>query len=74
MKKKPISVLLFLCAVLLTAGFAAHLCFDYTLHYAYGSSPFWLYVTVRFIEFMIPAVVCLACGMMMKKKVKKEKE
>ena len=61
---------LFICSPLLTIGFVARLYFDYTMHYEYGSAPFWLYVAVRFVEFMILAIGCFVAGIIMRKKAK----
>ncbi|MBO2515975.1 MAG: hypothetical protein CW338_01685 [Clostridiales bacterium] len=68
MKKKFVSVFLMICAALFAAGFAAHLYFDYTLHYEYGSAPFRLYVIERFAEFTVPAIGCFAAGMLLRRK------
>lgn len=59
---------MFVCSALLTIGFAAHLYLDCTLHYKYGSAPFWLYIAVRFVEFMILAISCFVAGIIMRKK------
>ena len=72
MKRKYLSVLLWICAALLTAGFAVHLYFDYTLRYEYGSAPFELYVIERFAEYMILAVGCFIAGILLRKKGKSE--
>lgn len=74
MKKKFIPAFLFVCSALLTIGFAASLNFDYTLHYAFGSAPFWLYMAVRFVEFMILAIGCFAAGIVMRKKEKENEK
>ena len=68
MKKKFMPAFLFICSALLTIGFVARLYFDYTMHYEYGSAPFWLYVAVRFVEFMILAISCFVVGIIMRKK------
>ena len=68
MKKKYLPLILFICAALLTAGFAIHLFFDYTLRYEFGSAPFWLYVAERFIEYMLLAIACFTAGMILRKR------
>lgn len=70
MKKKFIPAFLFICSTLLTIGFAVRLYFDYTVHYEYGSAPFWLYMAIRFVEFMILAIGCFVAGIIMRKKAK----
>ena len=72
MKKKYIPAFLFICAALLTIGFAVHLYFDYTLRYEYGSAPFALYVIERFAEYLILAIGCLITGIIMCKKKRSE--
>lgn len=74
MKKKYIPTFLFVCSALLTIGFAVHLYFDYTLHYEFGSSPFWFYIIVRFVEYMILAVICFSCGIIIRNKAKKDEK
>lgn len=71
MKKKYIPTFLLICSALLTIGFAVHLFFDYTLRYEYGSSPFVLYVIVRFAEYMLLAIGCFVGGMILRKKSKR---
>lgn len=68
MNKKFIPAFLFVCSALLTIGFAVRLYFDYTIHYEYGSAPFWLYIAVRFGEFMLLAIGCLVGGIIIRKK------
>ena len=72
MKKKYIPTFLFICAALLTIGFAVHLYFDYTLHYEYGSAPFEVYVIERLVEYMILAIGCIVAGIIIQKKKRSE--
>ena len=73
-KGKYVSAFLFICSVLLTVGFAVRLYFDYTLQYEFGSAPFWLYAAVRFCEYMLPAIGCLAVGIIVRKKAKEKEQ
>lgn len=74
MKKNTISTFLFICAALLTVGFAVRLYCDYAISYAYGSAPFYLYVAERLISFMLPAAACLIAGFVVRKKMRSENE
>lgn len=71
MKKKYLPVFLLICSALLSIGFAVHLYYDYTLHYEFGSAPFWLYIAVRFVEYMILAIGCFVVGIVIRKNAKK---
>ena len=66
--KKAISVILFVFAVLFVIGFGFMLWRDYTLYYPYGSSPFEIYVIVRAAEVLLPAIICLVAGIIIRKK------
>lgn len=67
-KRSIISTLLFVAAAALVVCFGVVLWKDYTVHYLYGSSPFYLYVVERAIEFLLPSIVCLIVGDMIRKK------
>ena len=72
MKKLPIgSLILFIVAALLAVAFAALLIVDCVKYYPYGSAPFYAYVLVRGIEFLLPAAILLIVGLIVRKKAKK---
>ena len=74
MKKKFYHTFLFVCSALLTIGFAVRLYYDYTLQYEFGSAPFWLYIAVRFVEFMLLAIGCFVAGIIIRKKAKENEQ
>lgn len=52
--------LLLICVVLLVL--------DYIYYYPYGSAPFYVYILVRSIEFILPAIICFVISCCLKKK------
>ena len=44
---------------------------NYFVRYKMGSAPFYLYVIERAIELLVPAVLCLAAGIIIKRKPEK---
>lgn len=71
--KKAISVILFVFAALFVIGFGFMLWRDYTLYYPYGSSPFEIYVIVRAAEVLLPAIICLVAGIIIRKRLRANK-
>lgn len=67
-KRSIISTLLFVAAAALAVCFGVLLWQDYTVHYQYGSAPFYLYVVERAVEFLIPSIVCIVVGGVIRKK------
>ena len=67
-KRRAIAEILYVIAVIFVIGFGLSLWKDYTVHYLYGSAPFYLYVFERAIELLVPAVFCLAAGIIIKRK------
>ena len=51
-----------------TVAFTVFLSRDYFRSYAFGSAPFYVYVLVRAIEFLLPAVICLIGGIVIRKR------
>lgn len=68
MKKDKVWIFFIVLACLFIIGFAIRLCIDYFDLYEFGSSPFWLYIAVRFVEFIIPAIASFIVGLVLKKK------
>ena len=69
-QKNLLSVILYVLSILLTAGFAYFLVRDYRVSYPYGSAPFWLYAAERAVEFLLPAVILLIAGILIRKRNK----
>lgn len=67
-KRSIISTLLFVIAAALVVCFGVFLWQDYTVHYQFGSAPFYLYVVERAVEFLIPSIVCIVVGGVIRKK------
>ena len=67
-KRRVFAAFLYVIAIILVVGFGFRLWIDYTVHYPYGSAPFYLYVIERAIELLVPAVLCLAAGIIIKRK------
>lgn len=68
MFKKYLSTILFVLSALLTVAFAALLLRDYCVVYPYGSAPFYLYIIVRAVEFLLPAAISLTIAIVLKNK------
>lgn len=66
-KRSVLSILLFLGAAVFAIGFVATLWIDYTVHYPYGSAPFYVYVITRCAELLVPAALCLTAGIALRK-------
>lgn len=71
-KNRVFAALLFILAAVFAAGFGMLLCQDYTVLYPYGSAPFYVYVIARAIELLLPAVLCLAAGFIIKRRAEKK--
>ena len=71
-KRRVIAEMLYVFAVLFVIGFGILLWKDYTVHYPYGSAPFYLYVIERTIELLVPAVLCLTAGIAIKRRSTKK--
>ena len=72
-KRRAIAAILYVIGVLFVIGFGILLWKDYMVHYPYGSAPFYLYVIERAIELLIPAVLCVAAGIIIKRKPEKRR-
>lgn len=72
-KRRAIAAILYVIGVLFVIGFGILLWKDYTVHYPYGSAPFYLYVIERAIELLVPAVLCVSAGIIIKRKPEKRR-
>lgn len=64
--KKIISLLLFFIALILILLFIMLLNLDWVTYYSNGySSPFYLFVIVRSLEFLLPAVILIIIGVVL---------
>lgn len=68
MKKNNLWIFSFGVAALFAVAFIVMLVVDYVKYYPYGSAPFWLYIAVRFAEFIIPAIAFVVVSVILKKK------
>lgn len=66
--KKKISNVLFVLAGVLAAAFIGMIIWDACAHYQFGSSPFYVYVLVRGLEFLLPAVISAVIAIILRKK------
>lgn len=71
-KRRVFAAFLYVIAIILVVGFGFRLWIDYTVHYPYGSAPFYLYVIERAIDMLIPAVICFAVGIAIKRRTVKK--
>lgn len=71
MNKKILPTALYIITALLVIGFGVRLGVDYFKLYEFGSSPFYVYIIVRFAEFIIPAILCFVIGFILQKKERK---
>lgn len=61
-RRRAITAILYVIAVLFVISFGFLLWKDYTVHYPYGSAPFYVYVVERAIELLLPSGLCIAAG------------
>ncbi len=60
---------LLFAAILLAVGFVIRLGADlYLISIGHNSAPFWLFLVVRAVVFLIPAAACLVASVMLKKR------
>lgn len=67
--KKIISMILFFISLILLFGFIITLNLDY-LNWYYYSSPFYINVIVRSIEFLVPSILIMLIGIYLLRKNK----
>lgn len=64
---KTISKILKIVSIVLILVFVGLLINDYINVYPYGSAPFYVYVLVRVIEFIVPASICFVASELIEK-------
>lgn len=69
--KKKIYIVLYVIAIILIIGFGIFLNKDWLNYNEYMSTPFYVYVFIRIIEFLIPSIICFLIATLIKKKTKK---
>ncbi len=67
MKKVSIYKFLYFTSILLIIGFIIRLVADYFTYKVY-SSPFYVYIIVRSLEFLLPSIILLIVGNILKSK------
>lgn len=71
--KKWIVRILYIVAIVLGLGFAMQLGWDYYQYtHTLNSAPFWVWILVRGVEFLIPAAILALVGFLLHKKKEKE--
>ena len=70
--KKIISLVLFFVSLLLILGFMVILNLDWITYYSnYPSAPFYVYIIVRSLEFLLPSIILIIVGIVLLLKNKK---
>ena len=70
--KKIISLILFFVSLLLILGFIVILNLDWITYYSnYPSAPFYVYIIVRSLEFLLPSTILIIVGIVLLLKNKK---
>ncbi|MFR0822134.1 MAG: hypothetical protein ACLU84_03075 [Clostridia bacterium] len=73
MKKQKCVTFLYLVSIILVVGFLVSVCVDYfTYDSTYNSAPFYVFIIVRGIEFILPVLPILIVATILKKKKNKE--
>ena len=55
-------------SLVLLGGFGYAMYYDYTKVYPWGSSPFWIYIVIRGLELLVPAIAFFILGLWLQKK------
>ena len=70
--KKIVSLILFFASLLLVLGFIVLLNIDWITFYSMGNSaPFYVFILVRFLEFLLPSIILIIVGIVLLSKNKK---
>ena len=73
MKKQKCVTFLYLVSIILVVGFLVSVCVDYfTYDSTYNSAPFYVFIIVRGIEFILTVLPILIVATILKKKKNKE--
>lgn len=73
MKKQKCVTFLYSMSIILVVGFLVSVCVDYfTYDSTYNSAPFYVFIIVRGIEFILPVLPILIVATILKKKKNKE--
>lgn len=73
MKKQKCVTFLYLVSIILVVGFLVSVCVDYfTYDSTYNSAPFYVFIIVRGIEFILPVLPISIVATILKKKKNKE--
>lgn len=67
--KKIIAKVLQILSIILVVCFVVLLIIDYIKVYPLGSAPFYVYILVRTIEFVVPATICYIVSKVLTKQV-----
>lgn len=68
--KSRLSKILKIASLVLTICFVIFLIIDYKKAYPFGSAPFYVYILVRAIEFIVPASICFVLSKLIEKRNK----
>ncbi len=72
MKKEIVCKVLYALSVLLLVGFLISLVSDYMQYNTYlNSAPFYIFVLVRAVEFILPGIMVFIVVMVMRRKINK---
>lgn len=73
MKKQKYVTFLYFVSIILVVGFLVSVCIDYfTYDSTYNSAPFYVFIIVRGMEFILPALLVWIVARILKKKRNKE--
>lgn len=67
--KNSLRKILLVASILLVLAWIVFLISDYINAYPFGSAPFYVYVLVRSIGFIIPAIICFLISLFIKKRI-----
>lgn len=75
MKKPQAYKLLYGASVLMVLGFGIHLVVDYCRYKeSFTSAPFWIWVAVDALVWLIPAILAFLAGLIAKKRLSKKEK
>lgn len=65
--KNNISKFLYFISILLIIGFIIFIVLDYLKYDVSNSAPFYIFIIIRVIEFLLPSLICFIIGNRLKK-------